>query len=271
MPLDKSCIGVVAGDKNLPVLLCRFAKKNKIPISVVGIKGSVDAKLFSVVGMRHYREFFISQLSKTIKFFKSQNVKRVVIIGGVNTAKLRISFDVIRIFFRLLFVKNKYDGILRIIISEFEKAGFKVVGIQDLMPELLIEKGVVTDVLPSSLNMEDVEFGLPNAIKFASTDKGQSVIIKNKKIIAAEKFSGTDELILRAAKLVNSKGAILVKVLKPQQELRADIPVIGVKTVKMLAKAGFDGIVVQAGCTIIENRKEVISVANKLGVFILAV
>ncbi|MCR5506671.1 MAG: UDP-2,3-diacylglucosamine diphosphatase LpxI [bacterium] len=269
--LKKSHIGLVAGDKNLPVVLVEFCKKNKIPLSVVGIKGSVSSKLLKIVNPENFKEIFISQLSTTIDFFKKQGVDTVVIVGGVNTAKFKFTYDLFCMAFRLLFMKNKYDGVLRLVISEFEKSGFKVVGIQDVMPELLAKKGVMTDVLPSAINMSDVKFGLPEAVNFALTDKGQSIIVKDGKVIATEKFSGTDELISRASKLPNSKGAILVKVIKPQQEIRADIPVLGVDTIKSLAKAKFDGVVIQSGKTVIENASEVISTANKLNIFILVV
>ncbi len=264
-----SHIGLVAGDKNLPFLVAEFARKNKISLSVVGIKGSVKKELSKFVKKGNYKNFFISDLSKTISFFKSNGVDTVVIVGGVNTAKFKFTFDLVKMFFKLLFIKNKYDGILRLVISEFEKAGFKVVGIQDLMPKLLIKKGILTDVLPSVKNMDDAKFGVPQAMKFATTDKGQSVIVKNKKVIATEKFSGTDDLIKRASNIKDSKGAILIKVVKPQQELRADIPVLGVETIKSLARAKFDGVVVQAGGAIIDNEKEVIAEANKHNIFIL--
>lgn len=271
MPFEFSHIGLVAGDKKLPCLIAKFAKKNKIPLTVAGINGCVNPELLKLCKKENFKKFFISELSKTISFFKINGVDTVVIVGGVNTAKFKFTFDLLRMAFKLLFIKNKYDGILRLVISEFEKAGFKVVGIQDLMPELLVQKGVMTDVLPSLKNMDDVKFGIPEALKFASTDKGQSIIVKDKKVIATEKFSGTDELISRASKIKNSKGAILVKVVKPQQELRADIPVLGVNTIKSLAKACFDGVVVQANKTIIENKDEVIAEANKHNIFVLGV
>ncbi len=264
-----SHIGLVAGDKNLPFLIVDFAKKNKIPLSAVGIKGSVRSDFSKLIKKDNYKNYFITELSKTISFFKLKGVDTVVIVGGVNTAKFKFTFDLFRMFLKLLFIKNKYDGILRLVISEFEKAGFNIVGIQDLMPNLLIKKGVLTDTLPSSKNLSDIKLGLPEAVKFAATDKGQSVIVKNGKIIATEKFSGTDELISKASKIKNSSGAVLIKVRKPLQEMRADIPVLGVNTIKSLAKAGFDGIAIQSGFSIIENEKEVIIEANKHNIFIL--
>lgn len=264
-----SHIGLIAGDKNLPFLVLDYAKKNNKKISAVGIEGCVSKKLSKLLPVENYREFHLSQLSKTIKFFKSQNVDTVVIVGGVNNSSIKINFDVIRIFSKLLFMKNKYDSILRLIIKEFEKHSFNVVGIHEIMPELLIENKILTNIFPSSKDIDSANFGFKKALDFANTDKGQSIIVKNKKVIATEKFSGTDDLIRRASKLKNSKGSILVKVLKPTQEIRVDIPVLGVNTIKELYSAGFSGVVIEANKSIIENREEVISLANKLGIFIM--
>ena len=264
-----SHIGLVAGDKNLPFLICDFARQNNVEISVMGIRGCVPDPLKKKVKKGSYREFYLSELSKTISFFKSQNVDTVVLVGGVGHAKIKPTFDLIRTFFKLIFMKNRYDGVLRLVISEFEKNGFHVVGIQDLMPELLIKKGVLTDVLPSLHDIDDAKFGFEMAKKFAKTDRGQSIIVQNKKVVAVEKFSGTDELINRSKKHLCGTGGILVKVLKPQQERRADIPVLGVNTIKNIASAGLNGVVIEADNAIIDDRENVIKTANDLGVFII--
>ncbi len=264
-----SHIGLIAGDKNLPFFVLDYAKKHNKKISVVGIEGCVSSKIKHLINKESYREFHLSQLSKTIKFFKKQGVDTVILIGGVNNSSIKINFDVIRIFSKLLFMKNKYDSILRLIIKEFEKNKLNVVGIHDLIPELLIENKVLTNIFPSLKDIEDAKFGFKKALDFASTDKGQSIIVQNQQVIATEKFSGTDELIRRAGKLKNGKGGILIKVLKPTQEIRVDIPVLGVNTIKELSSAGFSGVVIEANKSIIENREQVISLANKLGIFIM--
>ena len=264
-----SHIGIVAGDKNLPSVIVDWAKKNKIKCSVVGLEGCVDKNLKDKIEPSNYKELHISQLTKTIKFFKSKNVDTLVIVGGVNNTSVKITFDVIKVFTKLLFMKNKYDAVLRIVIKEFEKAEFNVVGIQDLIPEMLIENKVLTKTMPNKKNIDDAKFGFVEAKKFANTDKGQSIIVNNKKVIATEKFSGTDALIKRASQIENSKGSILVKVIKPQQEKRVDIPVLGTNTIRELYNAGFDGVVIEANNAIIDNRKEVINLADKLNIFIM--
>ncbi len=270
MKKNISHIGLVAGDKNLPLAVIDFAKKNNIDISVVGIKDSVLPIVKTKLPKDNYIELSISQLSKTIKFFKSKGVDTILIVGGVNNSKITINFDVIKIFFKLLFIKKKYDGILRLVIKQFEKSGFNVIGIDDIMPEMLIENKVLTDVYPSKQDLDDAKFGFAQALKYAKTDKGQSIVVFNKKLIAVEDFKGTDNLIKRALKIKGKqKGGILVKVLKPGQEKRADIPVLGKNTILNLHDGNFSGVVIQANNSIIEDRKNVLELANSLNIFIM--
>ncbi len=270
MKKNISHIGLVAGDKNLPLAVIDFAKKNNIDISVVGIKDSVLPIVKTKLPKDNYVELSISQLSKTIKFFKSKGVDTILIVGGVNNSKITINFDVVKIFFKLLFIKKKYDGILRLVIKQFEKSGFNVIGIDDIMPEMLIENKVLTDVYPSKQDLDDAKFGFAQALKYAKTDKGQSIVVFNKKVIAVEDFKGTDNLIKRALKIKGKqKGGILVKVLKPGQEKRADIPVLGKNTILNLHDGNFSGVVIQANNSIIEDRKNVLELANSLNIFIM--
>ena len=270
MKKNISHIGLVAGDKNLPLAVIDFAKKNNIDISVVGIKDSVLPIVKTKLPKDNYIELSISQLSKTIKFFKSKGVDTILIVGGVNNSKITINFDVIKIFFKLLFIKKKYDGILRLVIKQFEKSGFNVIGIDDIMPEMLIENKVLTDVYPSKQDLDDAKFGFAQALKYAKTDKGQSIVVFNKKVIAVEDFKGTDNLIKRALKIKGKqKGGILVKVLKPGQEKRADIPVLGKNTILNLHDGNFSGVVIRANNSIIEDRKNVLELANSLNIFIM--
>ena len=262
-------LGIVAGDKHLPFILVDYAKSRGIQVFVAGIKGCVSPDLKTKVPHDNYIEYPISSLSATIRFFHSKNVDTVILAGGVSGTKVGFSFDLIRAFFYLLGKKNKYDEILRYVIKRFEGAGFSVIGIHDFMPHLLIERGLLTKIKPTASNLSDAKFGYPMAVQFAQTDKGQSIIVKDKTVIATERFSGTDALIRYASTLPNSNGAILVKVIKPQQEIRADIPVLGVNTIRKLSNAGFSGVVIQSDKSIIDNKSEVISLADSLGIFIL--
>ncbi len=266
-----SHIGLIAGSKNLPFSVVEFAKKNNIKISIAGLKGAIDPNLKLSLPTNNYKEFYFTELNKTISFFKKSNVDTIIIVGGLEQAKFKITTDFITILLKLLFIKNKYDGILRLVIKEFEKAKLKVIGITDLIPSLLIEKKILTNKKPNSTQLTEIKEGFIKAKKFASTDKGQSIIVNNLNVIAVETFKGTDALIISAGEKNKTKGAILIKVLKHNQDKRVDIPIIGVNTIKNLAKYNLIGVAVEANETIIENRNETIKLANSLGIFIIGI
>lgn len=263
--------GLIAGDRNLPFAVRKWANENHIDLYIAGVKGCVDMALFTDMKKSHYIIPHLSQLSKVIKFFKKNDVCEIVLAGGVNNSSVRITFDVIRLFSKLLFMKNRYDGILRLVIREFEKNGIKVVGIDDILTDNVIGKGVMTTARPSKKEMQEIKDNLKGAFDIASRDVGQSVIVFDGSIIAVESFKGTDELILRASKIKNGKGGILIKVLKPHQERRADLPVIGVKTIQNLSDNGFSGIAVDAGNAIFEDKEAVLKLANDKNIFIIGV
>lgn len=263
--------GLIAGDRNLPFAVRKWAKKNHIDLYVAGIKGCVDMGLFNGMEKSHYITPHLSQLSKVIKFFKKNDVREIVLAGGVNSSSVRITFDVIRLFSKLLFMKNKYDGILRLVIREFEKNGIKVIGIDDILTESIIKKGVLTAIKPTKKEMQEIKDNLKGTLDVASRDVGQSVIVFDGRIIAEESFKGTDELISRAGKIKNGKGGILIKVLKPHQERRADLPVIGEKTILNLSDNGFSGIAIDAGNAIFEDKEAVLKLANDKNIFIVGV
>ncbi len=271
MKTNISHIGLVAGDNNLPFFIKNFAMLNNIDLSIAGILGPVSKDLKKNVDVKNYKEFYITELSKVIDFFKNRGVSTVLIVGGVHNSKFKLTFDFIKILFKLIFVKKKYDGVLRLVIKEFEKAGLKVIGIQDLMPDLLIKREVITNRRLSDAELNFVKAGFLKAKKFADTDRGQSVVISKNKLVAVEKFNGTDKLIERSNKIDNSLDKILIKVVKPAQDRRVDIPVIGVNTIYNLMQNGFSGVAVEANATIIDNKERVIKLANENNIFIVGI
>lgn len=263
-------IGIIAGEKNLPIEIINWGERNEIDVYVIGIKGSVSKKVSQNKKIKKYKELYITELNKAIKFFKENKVKNIVLIGGVNKAKFKLTLDVIKIAMKLLFKKNKYDGILRLVIEEIEKNDLKVIGIDEILKENIITKGTLTKCAPTLKEIEEIKKNWNEAIQFAKTDKGQSVIIFRNKIIAKETFKGTDELIERAKEIKNNEiGGILLKVLKPSQERRADLPVIGVKTIKQLKSGNFSGIAIESNNAIFENKEETLKKANEEKIFII--
>jgi DUF1009 family protein len=141
------------------------------------------------------------------------------------------------------------------------------------MPELAIGRGVLGAVMPSASDMAAIRRNRKAVADFAATDRGQSAVLFDGSVIATETFKGTDELIRRAARLKRGRrGGVLVKVMKPGQDMRADIPTIGIGTIKNLAAGKFDGVAVEAGKVITEgDRRALLRLADEKGIFIVGI
>ena len=267
-------IGLVAGNGNFPYLLINSMIENNTPFVVAGISGFVKPKVKDI-SVKHTKfiDVSLSDFTKIVRFFKNEKVSTIIIIGGVNKKAIRFNLYILKIFFRLIFFKKKNDGVFRIIISEFEKKNFKVVGIQDAMPTLMVKPGLLTNTKPSEQNIKDIDYAIEKCRDFGRTDQGQSVIVKDGRIIGKESLLGTDALMEYVFVAKNGKqGGVMIKLAKEGQEERCDIPAIGFKTIQQLQDAKIDGIVVDAGYkTIIEEKENLIKFADKNNIFIMAI
>ena len=258
-------IGLIAGNGRLPFRFVEWAKHSGRDFCVIGIKGEVDEKLKDCVPAENYREIYVSEVSKCVKCLKEKSAGELVMIGGVARAKLKFNLDLVKIIFRLLFIKNKHKGVFEILISIFEKSGLKVRSIQDFMPELLIGEGCLGSVKPSEDDLAAFQKNLGKILDYTRTGNGQAVIISKGEILAYENFKGTDNLIKRAG------GGFMVKIMEPGQDKRADLPVVGTMTIETLAKYGLDGVIVEAGRAITDNTADTIKLADEKGIFVYGV
>ena len=266
-------IGLIAGSGNFPLLLVKDMVKNNTPFAVMGIRGFVNKEIKKLL-KNHYKEGFITDFAKVVKFFKNENVDSVVIIGGVNSKAVRFhNLSVLRVFTKLLFYKKKHDGIFRVIIKEFESKGFKVVGAQDVLPTLMTKPGLLTKTKPSKQDIKDIDIAIIKSKELGMTDLGQAAVVMNGKLIGDESIPGTDALIKRCLVSKQYKnGGVMAKLTKPGQEERCDIPAIGFGTIQNLIDAKINGIVIEAGYkTIIEEKEKLVKFADKNKIFIMAI
>ncbi|MCL2845836.1 MAG: UDP-2,3-diacylglucosamine diphosphatase LpxI [Chitinivibrionia bacterium] len=271
--LGKIC--VIAGNGNFPYLLVESMAKNNTQFIVAGLNGFVEEKVKELAEVHgKFIEVFFSDFTKLVRIMRKEGVFTVIIIGGVNRKAVRLNnFYILKMLFRLIFFKKKNDGVFRIIFSEFEKKGFRVVGIQDAMPSLLAKNGLLTKTKPSAENEKDIEFSVKKCREFGKSDIGQSIVVKNQRILGTETLLGTDALMKEAFAAKNGEvGGIMVKLAKIGQEERGDIPAIGFKTIHQLIDTKLDGIVIDAGYkTIIEEKEKLSEFADDNGIFILAI
>jgi DUF1009 family protein len=270
-------IGLLAGSGRFPVLFAESARRRGLPVACVGIKYEVSEELralcasFDVVG--------IARLGRMIRTFRRRRVRRIVMAGKVTKNVMYTPWRILQLcpdlrtlqwFYRRSRVDNRDDTMLLSIIAEFERDAMTFASALDFCPELLVTQGILTRKAPSSADLKDIEFGWGLAKEMGRLDVGQSVAVKERAVLAVEAIEGTDRCIERAGQLCRAGGWTLVKVAKPQQDMRFDVPTVGVSTIENLHKAGASVLAIEAGKTILLDQPEVVALADRYGLTIVA-
>ena len=266
--MNISRIGIVAGRGNFPALLKKHLASKKIPHFVLGIQSFADKKISDKI-------LPIGKLGQAIKTFQKENVSHVVFIGGLDRpARDQIKPDLKGWIFLLTHaLKIKGDNsLLTSLASVFEKAKMTVIGIDDLMPSLLVQNKCYTKIKPTTKQKKSITYGFQLAKKLGEADIGQSVVVQENLCLGLEAIEGTDALIKRCALLSRGKKKpILVKTKKPNQDRRVDLPTIGLSTIKNAIKGNYAGIVAESENVLFSDKEKSIALANKHGLFILGV
>ena len=262
--------GLIAGDGLLPVKMAQYAQNNGF--DVIAISLSADncnqlkkycSKVYSVCP---------GEVLKMQKILITEDIKQLTFLGKVHKGLLlkRPKFDSKALELVKNAVKLNDDEVMLVLVSELEKIGITVLDQTIFIKNLMIPAGVLGKLNPTSAQMEDVNCGFALAKEMGQLDVGQSVVIKNKMIMAVEAIEGTDKCIVRGAKLAK-KGASVIKVSKPSQDKRFDIPTVGLKTLQTMKKYGASLLTVEANETIIVDLDKVIKFADKNNIVIMAV
>jgi hypothetical protein len=267
-----SNLAIVAGKGDLPKMIIKKCQEQNRQFIVILINGEVSNADF--LQYNHHIIGF-GEISKILEILKNNQIKELVFAGGVNKPSMSgIKVDKKGAILVSKILGNKFfgdDNLLSTIISFFEKEGFKVIGVDKIINDLLAKKGVLGKVKPDAAMLKDIEIG-KNALQVMSDlDIGQSIAVQQKQVVGVEAIEGTDELIKRCANLQFKQGskAVLVKMKKQNQNTKIDLPALGVKTIQNLADSGFSGVAVQADFCLIINQKEVIDLADELGLFVI--
>ena len=266
-------LGIIAGGGDIPDQLIKYCQTIKRDYFVLAIKDNANPLFFNKDIPHSWIR--IGEAGTGFKLFKEEGVKEIILIGTIHRPSFKDLVPDLRTtaFFAKLGLKSiGDDGILRALVKEIEGENMKVVGIQEVMPDLLAPIGLLTKVAPSKEDEEDIRRGIEVASTLGRLDVGQSTVIQQGLVLGVEGIEGTDKLILRCSDYKRKgKAPILVKLRKPQQDMRIDLPTIGTLTVENAYKSGFKGIAIHAGNTLIVNKDETISLANKYKMFIKAI
>jgi len=264
-------LGLIAGNKRCPICFGGGAKKKDCYIVAAAIKGDTSRQLRKYVDKIYW--LGLDEFSKLFEIFKSEDIKKVVMAGQISPHRLfskEINKD--KELTKLLNnIKDKRaDTIFGAIADKLKNSGFELIDSTTFMEDLLPKNGVLTRINPDTLGWEDINFAFKLAKEIALLDIGQTVAVKNKAIVAVEALEGTDNLIRRAGSITRG-GFTVVKVSKPKQDARFDIPVVGLNTVKNLISAGASCLAIEAGKTLFIDQKQAVALADKKGLAIVAV
>lgn len=216
-------------------------------------------------------------VGKFLEILKENKIKNLIFIGAVNKPNFsNIKVDKKGAILLAKIVTSKIlgdDAVLRTVISFFEKEGLKIVKIDEFLDDIVVKKSTLTKLQPTSQNLADIDLARKAIRAMSQFDIGQSVVVAQKQIIAVEAIEGTDEMIKRCGELNVSftKDAILVKMKKTGQSGKADLPTIGINTIKNCKASGICGIAIQAGVTLVIDKDMVIKLADDLGIFLVAI
>lgn len=258
--MDKN-IGLIAGNGQFPILFARIAADKGFSIYTAAYVKEADQGLNAL--SKKIEWLHLGQVKRLIRFFKKHHIRRAVMLGGVR--KTRLFTDVkpdLKAISIVAGLRNTHDdAIMRAFADSLEKEGIQIAPSTFLLPELLAEKGCWTRRKPSRPEQKDIELGFAIAREIGRLDIGQSVVVGGGTILAVEAIDGTDATIQRGGSLGNGE-AVLVKVCKPNQDFRFDVPSVGVQTVETMRRSNVGVLAIEADRTLVFDRAEMVRTAD---------
>jgi hypothetical protein len=276
-PRTSTPIGLLAGWGRFPIVFAQKTRALGLPLVCVGIRDEASPELCKLAHRFYWTG--LARLGRMIRCFKREGVRQVVMAGKVHKVRMHAPWRVLRLLPDWRFVRfwlrrlgrdKKDDTILLGLIDEFAADGIQFVSALDLCPELLVKNGILTRRGLSSREEGDVAFGWELAKEMGRLDVGQSVAVREKAVLAVEAIEGTDQAILRAGQLCPRGGFVVVKVAKPQQDMRFDMPTVGASTIETMHQAGARVLAIEADKTIILDQSETVALADRYGISIVA-
>lgn len=270
-------IGLLACAGRFPIVFAEKARECGVPVVCVGVAGMADPALRSVCA--EYHPLRRAALGSLIRTFRRAGVRRWTMAGKFHKHLIYHprrwliflpDWRMVRFYFFRRRRANNDDSLLLGLIDEFRAAGLECVSALDLCPELLVREGDLTRRRPTAAEERDIAFGWALAREMGRLDVGQSVMVRERAVLAVEAVEGTDRAILRAGELAGGSGFVVVKVAKPGQDMRFDVPTVGVSTIENLRKARARVLAIEAGKTIVIDQPQVVELADRYGISIIA-
>jgi UDP-2,3-diacylglucosamine hydrolase len=262
--------GLIAGNGRFPFLVLEGARSQGIEMAVIALKEEASPELEKTAKRLHWVS--LGELGKAIDLMRQEGVKRAVMAGQVKHNKI---FSAIRPDWKLAKLllalpRKNTDSLIGAVAKVLEEEGIQLVDSTLFLKPLLPEAGVLTRRAPNERESSDMEYGLGAARQIAAMDIGQTVVVADRACVAVEAMEGTDETIARAARFANGKPLVVIKVSKPRQDMRFDVPVVGLPTVESMKQAGATALAVDANRTLLFDREQLIARADAAGIAVQA-
>ncbi len=262
-------LGLIAGNGRFPLLFADAARQAGYRVTAVAHRGETPEALQDRVDELHWIK--VGQIGHLIEHFKAAGVETVVMAGGIKKARMfteyRPDLRALKVLAKVRHFKD--DALLRALADELESEGIAVRDATQFLPSLIAEAGTLT-TRPSAEQWEDIRFGAAMVKAVGRLEIGQCVVVKHRTVLAVEAIEGTDEAIRRGGRLAHG-GAVVVKMAKPQQDLRFDIPAVGPTTIASMQEVGAAVLAVEAGKTLMLDKAELLEAARKAKIAIVGI
>jgi UDP-2,3-diacylglucosamine hydrolase len=260
---------VIAGNGRFPFLVLDAARDQAIHPLVVAIKEEASPELAQATETIHWLS--LGEASKLFELLKAEQVNKVVLAGQVKHVQLFSSIRPDGLVQRVLggLHRKNTDALIGAFVKMLEARGIDVVDSTLFLKPLLPEAGTLTKSAPDESECADVDYGREIARKIAGLDIGQTIVVADRACLAVEAMEGTDAAIARAASLSNGRRLVVVKVSKPRQDMRFDVPVVGLRTIDVMARSHARVLAVDAGKTLLFERAQLIAAADKAGIAVV--
>jgi DUF1009 family protein len=268
-------VGLLACAGRFPIVFAEKARECGIPVVCLGVAGMADPALESICHEFHWLRRM--SLGFTIRTFRRAGVGRWAMAGKFHKhivyhpwrwLQFLPDWRMVRFYFFRRRRANNDDSLMLGLIDEFRAAGLECTSALDLVPELLVREGVLTRRKPTASEQKDIAVGWALAREMGRLDVGQSVMIRERAVLAVEAIEGTDRAIERAGELCSHTGFVVVKVAKPDQDRRFDVPTVGKQTIETMHRAGAKTLAIEAGQTILLDEAETVALADRYGIAI---
>ena len=270
-------IGLLAGAGRFPILFAIKARELGIPVICIGVAGMADPALRDVCHEFHWLRRL--SMGTVLRHFRRNGVKRWTMAGKYYKTvlfqpwrwlRLLPDWRAARFLVSRLRGDNADDSLLLGVIAEFDRYGYTCVSALELCPELLVKEGQLSRRPPSASELLDIEFGWKLAREMGRIDIGQSVMIRERACLAVEAIEGTDRCIERAGELCRKAGFVVVKVAKPGQDMRFDVPTVGPETIETMHRSGATALAIEAEKTIVIDEAATLALADKYRMAVVA-